>query len=694
MRKIIKTLALTGCCGFISLAAGQNVQAGPCDVCHLAQAEATALSLHAGVACADCHEQKPGTDHLGNPNDPGHNPVIHFDSENCGACHQDQYNSMISDMMGKTTYGGSTDPIDVWPKSMDYPLVNAIIDGNPFVAESYEERNMMWKQLDGQHSLLPKSEACLTCHSTKIAYYMGITGLAGEEPGQTRTIQTTQRIWSGDMQELQNPAIPYVVIPAGTTVSTTIDTQDVDRPHQVETIVTLPDGRIYTSFSPYPGATASGDDPTDPALQTEARNYIWAALQALSLDGLDVVYDEQSGMYVGPNANSANAGMLCNMCHDPHSTGLRVIQKAQLWSINEYGINPYSNIPPAPNEPAIGPVVHDFNAASRQDQIIALCGQCHMEFAGGYSMVDNVDRLYYPFAKPTYPYLGDPASPLGIMEKYTDLFGYDQDFIQGEGFNPWQDTDPALSGYAPPGSVNPIFETLAKSQHPEVETFWNSAMYFAGATCTDCHSKQITRPDGTTYTSHSFTSPVKHIIGGDNVCAKCHDPAAPMVGAPAFDQNTVLDQMRIFQDDVAMVQEDLQKFLVEAQAVIAAQPGGAARDANVALYKKAHLAWENHVTENSMGFHNWDDAGGDMGNALVNVGMIIDPATTLGPPLRGHDRRRRSRKPGRRRSQQPGRPALDEHGAGGGQRGLPAGRDRDLQLQRPRLRGTPAGGQS
>lgn len=627
-------MGCSGFCVFALLTVSTNAHAGPCDECHTKEATAMATSLHATVACEACHEQKPGTDHIANPNDAAQNPKIRFDSESCQNCHQDQYNSFFSDVKGKTTYGGGVEPVTLWPKTRDLPYWNALIDGHGFVIETYEERSMMWNQLDAQETLRPMSESCLTCHGTKVAYYMGITGLAGYGPGQTRTIENTQLIRSGNFELWQNPAIPYIVIPAGTTVTTTIDTLDLARPHQVESVVTLPDGRVYTSFSPYPGATATGDDPADPAKRTEARNYIWAALQALSLDGLEIVFDHDSKMHVGPNAGSANAAVLCNMCHDPHNTNLRLIQKSSLWSINEYGINPYSIIPPEPTEPGGTPIVTDFNAASRQDQIIAVCGQCHVEYVGGYSAVDHVNRHYFPFAKPSYPYLGDPASPPGLQEKYTDLFNYDQDWIHGIGIRPWQDTDPTLTGYAPPGSLNPIFETLSKTQHSEAETYWNSSMYIVGATCTDCHSKTVTKPDGTTYTSHSFISPVKLLIRGDNVCAQCHDPAAPMVGAPPFDQDTLLDMIRLFQDDVFMAQEDLQKFLIDAQAVIAAQPAGAARDANVALFKTAHLVWEYYANgENSMGFHNWDDAGADMGAALIKVGMILDPASTLGPPF-------------------------------------------------------------
>jgi len=189
-------------------------------------------------------------------------------------------------------------------------------------------------------------------------------------------------------------------------------------------VVTLPDGKtIYASYS-YPGAKC-GNDP-DPATRTEARNFIWAALEALALDGLDPVV----------NKPSIQAGELCNMCHDPHSGKLRIIQKSLIWAIAQRGINPYS---------PTGSQTKDFDQASRQDQVIALCGQCHVEYVGGYSAVDNLDRNFFPWGKPKE-----------AETFYSQLFNYNQDWSHGIGVRPWQTVNPGKPGYYPQDSLYPL----------------------------------------------------------------------------------------------------------------------------------------------------------------------------------------------------------------------------------------------
>ena len=73
--------------------------------------------------------------------------------------------------------------------------------------------------------------------------------------------------------------------------------------------------------------------------------------------------------------------------------------------------------------------------------------------------------------------------------------------------------DANARGFLPYGQRYVIGEPLAKVQHPEAETFMGSPMYNAGATCTDCHSTRVLRADGTLYTSHWFTSPIKIMDG-------------------------------------------------------------------------------------------------------------------------------------------------------------------------------------
>lgn len=536
-----------------------------CLVCHPAQANATAKSLHSTLNCAVCHE---GTaDHLTNV---AQLPKVHFSLELCGNCHPDQYRSFLEDIPGKTFYGGSSNPPDLWPKTLDFPYWNLIIDGHPFVIETYEDRAMKYNQIDAQATLRPMAEACLTCHGTKVAYYTGIEGV-GNFPARTRTIQNTQQIWSGNFLYWQK--IQPITIPAGTTVSSYVDT--VNPPlHQMKSVVKLPDGRIYASYD-YPNATATGTD-ADPAKATEARNYVWAALEALALDGLDPI----------ANQASIDAGVLCNMCHDPHAAKLRIIQKPLIWSIAQWGISPYS---------PSGSQVKDFGRATRQDQIIAVCGQCHAEYVGGYSAVDRVNRYFFPWGKPA------EAEAL-----YAHLFDQNQDWIHGKGVRPWQNTDPGKPGYYPGDILYPLNEKLIKSQHPEAEVFWNSRMYNGGVACTDCHAPKVRNAAGQSYTSHFFASPVKYIKNkGVDPCAKCH-----MMCRCGRAGDWALTNIKGIQDDFYFAQEKAQVAIANSlKGIDEAKVRGENVDARITLHKRAHFRWEYYSqAENSMGFHHWEEA--------------------------------------------------------------------------------------
>lgn len=512
----------------------------------------------------------------------------------------------------KTFYKGSLNPINIWQKSIDFPFWNSIIAGNEFVIDTHENRAMKYNQIDAQETLRSKGESCLTCHGTKVAYYMGMNGVPGY-PARFRTIGQTQRISSGNFRNWQKPPVEFIEIPAGTKVSTMVDNLDSRLPHQVKSIVIFPDGRIYASYD-CPGATATGNSP-DPAKRIEARNHIWAAFEALAFDGLDPVV----------NKPSMDAGMLCNMCHDPHSGSLRIIQKALIWAISRKGINPYSYS---------GAQIRDFAMASRQDKIVAVCGQCHVEYVGGYSAIDHIDRHYFPWGKPNE-----------VEADYASQFNSNQDFRHGEGTNPWQTENPGRDGFYPEGSLFPIHQPLIKSQHPEAEVFWNSRMYTrGGATCTDCHTARVMGTKGP-YTSHWFASPIKWIQSeGIAPCAQCHSGHHCMMRggcrmrgghgmhhnfAPPMTVSGLLSNIKAIQDLFFLEQEKAQAALVNSLKYINSHPESSAAIEN---HKRAHFRWEYYAqAENSMGFHNWDETIPAMRDALNLAGVSVSWPL---PPIR------------------------------------------------------------
>ncbi|MEK7328335.1 MAG: ammonia-forming cytochrome c nitrite reductase subunit c552, partial [Chloroflexota bacterium] len=255
---------------------------------------------------------------------------------------------------------------------------------------------------------------------------------------------------------------------------------------------------------------------------------------------------------------------------------------------------------------------------------IAQCGQCHAEYVGGYSANTGRDGDYFPWAKPN-----------DVETLYWSLFDYKQDWSHGGPIPPWQSTEANARGFTPYGQRYPIGAKLVKVQHPEAEEFLNSPMYNAGATCTDCHSSRVTRPDGTRYTSHWFTSPLKimdgfsgtthlgeHIPGEPitlaptNPCQKCHT-----TDTIAQSEQRITSQ----QDQFFLIQERAQVALVNALRYINEQQGlGIDQSANITTYQRASMRWEYYTqAENSMSFHNNPEAVREVANARIWVDNFI-----------------------------------------------------------------------
>jgi hypothetical protein len=630
---LVLVLALAGT-GPPAYGAGRN-----CKDCHSTYVTKFNSSKHVGITGANCTLCHAGAAaHAADPDNPNAYPAVRFNSETCSSCHADQYASFEKDYPGRTYYGGSQSDghPPSWSKTQDLPFWNALIDGHPFVIETFEERAMKFNQIDARDTRRPMGESCLTCHGTKMSYYMGLnsTGDPIYQP-PVKAIKNTIFVTSGNFNEFQLDKTLFVqgphpktgkmvwglVIPAGTMVSTFVDAQGVftnpvtgvflGKPHQVISKIEIPDAgvpsgkRIYTTYYDAidPTITASGSDPVDARKRTDARNHIWAALEALSRDGQTYAENQPS-----------IDGLVCMQCHDSHTGKLRIIQKALIQAVAERGVNPYD---PVKSQ------MRNFNQASRQDKIIMVCAQCHSEYVGGYSAVDMVNRHYFPWGK-------TPE----VETQYQALFNYYQDWkhgtelgykdasgkgILGHRTRPYQSRDAKKRGYYPEGSLFPIGEPLVKTQHPEAEVFLNSKMYRAGATCTDCHTARKTRPDGTRYTDHYFASPIKY-IDHENVipCADCHTMDGPLAKA------TIKD----IQDKFFLVQERAQVALVNSLKFIKNKlvPGSAQYDAAVANHKQAHLRWEYYAQgENSMSFHNAPEATAAVGLARLLVQNVAWP---------------------------------------------------------------------
>ena len=209
---------------------------------------------------------------------------------------------------------------------------------------------------------------------------------------------------------------------------------------------------------------------------------------------------------------------------------------------------------------ALGEELEDVDAATLS------CGQCHVEY------------YFHPTTKATsLPYTSlDTMAPDAILDYYNNTM------VNGEVFADYVN---------PRTGVRQI-----KVQHPEFETYMGEGSVHADTfTCADCHMGEATAADGTTYISHTWTSPLDNQTLLEGTCAECHTDLAK---------------------EVADIQEEAERrtyaigYSLEAlteKLVLAIESGryteeelNAIRD----LARDAQFYWDFVFVENSEGAHN------------------------------------------------------------------------------------------
>ncbi|MCS7224428.1 MAG: ammonia-forming cytochrome c nitrite reductase subunit c552 [Armatimonadetes bacterium] len=276
-------------------------------------------------------------------------------------------------------------------------------------------------------------------------------------------------------------------------------------------------------------------------------------------------------------------GVSCIHCHDPHNAELRIINRGLMEAIKERGVNPYW---PERN-------AKSFQAADKQQKEMLLCGQCHVEYVCGMG-ADKKIRFVYSWRKAR-----------DLQAFYQERYGNQQDWVH------------SLIG-----------ETLVKSQHPELELFWESKYERAGASCVTCHMPKV-EVKGRLLTSHWLTSPLKYLDKemkkeplGAYPCGQCHNVPPAVLKA----------QVLRLQQHIDAVQKRVQKALSDAidalEAAKKAREAGKKVDSDllqkaIDLYREAHLRWENLVvSENSMGFHNPEEVMMELAESLDNARQV------------------------------------------------------------------------
>ena len=196
------------------------------------------------------------------------------------------------------------------------------------------------------------------------------------------------------------------------------------------------------------------------------------------------------------------------------------------------------------------------------------CGQCHVEY------------YFYPgtgvTSLPRHDLEG--MHPDAILDYYNNVLVDEE----GQGFADY--TNPRTG-------VRQI-----KVQHPEFETFLGKGSIHASMyTCADCHMGTVVAEDGSTYPSHTLTSPLDNPGLIEAECAKCHADLTSEVRAlqKEVDERTtaISDQLVELTEKLAAAVESgsyTEEQLNEVRAV--------ARD--------AQFYWDFVFVENAEGAHN------------------------------------------------------------------------------------------
>jgi nitrite reductase (cytochrome c-552) len=204
----------------------------------------------------------------------------------------------------------------------------------------------------------------------------------------------------------------------------------------------------------------------------------------------------------------------------------------------------------------------DWKTLTRQEMRTVVCANCHVEyyFAGENKLL-------------VFPWSGGTTVD-AISDYYTDL--------------EFKDWEHAESG-AP----------MIKIQHPEYELYTaGSTHYNAGVACADCHMP-YTRDGAAKFSTHDVKSPLLTL---EVACGACHS-----------DVNYAVTRVKIIQDTVATTMSSTEDALIAAIDAIATAVASPGVDETLLiearwLHREAQLRWDFIAAENSMGFHNPEEA--------------------------------------------------------------------------------------
>ena len=204
----------------------------------------------------------------------------------------------------------------------------------------------------------------------------------------------------------------------------------------------------------------------------------------------------------------------------------------------------------------------DWRSFTRQEMRTVVCANCHVE----YYFKGDGKYLTFPWA--------DGTNIDNIAQFYNDL--------------QFKDWDHPQSGAA-----------MIKMQHPEYEMFTNNSTHFnAGVACADCHMP-YTRDGAAKFSTHDVRSP---LLNAEVACGQCHTDVEYVTNRVSIIQNQVHGTLIATED--ALVAAILAIESAAAAEGVDSTLIGEARQ----LHRAAQLRWDFVAAENSMGFHNPEEA--------------------------------------------------------------------------------------
>ncbi len=204
----------------------------------------------------------------------------------------------------------------------------------------------------------------------------------------------------------------------------------------------------------------------------------------------------------------------------------------------------------------------DWHSFTRQEMRTVVCANCHVE----YYFAGDGKLLTFPWDKGTR------------IEQIASYY-------TANGFSDWQHK---VAG-----------TPTIKMQHPEYEFFTaSSTHYLAGVACADCHMPYV-RDGAAKFSTHDVRSP---LLNAEAACGQCHT-----------DVEYVKARVTEIQGQVRATMDTTEDSLVAAiDAIAAAAATDGVDEAGLAnareLHRQAQLRWDFIAAENSMGFHNPEEA--------------------------------------------------------------------------------------